>query len=115
MNVVSVTSMHCSLYTKLTDLRPGCQLVHAALQVYSYYGLQRPSTIEQSGTYAAHSAEQSTQTTGHIKEAGGTKDNVRDELDEVAGRGSARERSARRPPPRKWGTLVPEGAQSNGR
>src|SRR5829696_9393994 len=32
-------------------------------EVYSYYGLQRPSTIEQSGTYAAHSAEQSTQTT----------------------------------------------------
>jgi uncharacterized protein (TIGR02271 family) len=33
-------------------------------EVYSYYGLQRSSTIEQSGTYAAHSAEQSTQTTG---------------------------------------------------
>jgi PRC-barrel domain len=56
-------------------------------EVYSYYGLQRPSTIEQRGTYAAHSAEQSTQTTGHIKEAGGTKDNVRDELEEAAGRG----------------------------
>jgi hypothetical protein len=27
----------------------------------------------------------------------------------------ATERSARRPPPRKWGTLVPEGAQSDGR
>jgi hypothetical protein len=57
------------------------------IEVYSYYGFQRPSTIEQSGTYAAHSAEQSTQTTGRIKEAGGTKDNVRDELDEAAGRG----------------------------
>src|SRR5918999_6472274 len=45
-------------------------------EVYSYYGLQRPSTIEHSGTYAAHSAEQGTQTTGRIKEAGGTKDNV---------------------------------------
>ena len=56
-------------------------------EVYSYYGLQRPSTIEHSGTYAAHSAEQSTQTTGRIKEAGGTKDNVSDELDEAAGRG----------------------------
>src|ERR687897_485255 len=33
-------------------------------EVYSYYGLQRASTIEQSGTHAAHSAEQSTQTTG---------------------------------------------------
>jgi PRC-barrel domain len=57
-------------------------------EVYSYYGLQWPSTIEHSGTYAAHSAEQSTQkTTGRIKEAGGTKDNVTDELDEAAGRG----------------------------
>ena len=33
-------------------------------EVYSYYGLQRASTIEQSGNYGAHSAEQSTQTTG---------------------------------------------------
>ena len=57
------------------------------IEVYSYYGFQRPSTIEQSGTYAAHSAEQSTQTTGRIKEAGGTKDNARDKLDEAAGRG----------------------------
>jgi hypothetical protein len=64
-------------------------------EVYSYYGLQRPSTIEQSGTYAAHSAEQSTQTTGRIKETGGTKDNVRDELDEAAGRGG-RERDDRK-------------------
>ena len=55
-------------------------------EVYSYYGLKRPSTIEQSGTYSAHSGEQSIQTTGRIKEAGGTKDNVRDELDEAAGR-----------------------------
>src|SRR5215208_6168956 len=51
-------------------------------EVYSYYGLQRTQTIEHSGSYAAHSAEQSTQTTGRIKEAGGTKDNVSDELDE---------------------------------
>ncbi len=33
-------------------------------EVYSYYGLQRSSTIEQSGTYGAYYAEQSTQTTG---------------------------------------------------
>jgi uncharacterized protein (TIGR02271 family) len=33
-------------------------------EVYSYYGLQRASTIEHSGTYPAYSAEQSTQTTG---------------------------------------------------
>src|SRR5215216_7324800 len=38
-------------------------------EVYSYYGLQRPSTIEHSGTYSAHSGEQSTQTTGRVKEA----------------------------------------------
>jgi len=60
------------------------------IEVYSYYGLKRPSNIEQSGTYAAHSAKQSTQTTGRIKEAGGTKDNVTDELDEAAGRGRRR-------------------------
>jgi PRC-barrel domain len=56
-------------------------------EVYSYYGLKRPSTIEQSGTYGAYYAEQGTQTTGRIKEPGGTKDNVTDELDEAAGRG----------------------------
>jgi uncharacterized protein (TIGR02271 family) len=33
-------------------------------EIYSYYGLQRASTIEQSGTYGAHSAAQSTHTTG---------------------------------------------------
>jgi uncharacterized protein (TIGR02271 family) len=33
-------------------------------EVYSYYGLQRASTIEQSGTYDAYHAEQSTQTRG---------------------------------------------------
>ena len=65
-------------------------------EVYSYYGLKRPSTIEQSGTYAAHSAEQSTRTTGRIKEAGGTKDNVTDELDKAAKRGR------RRRDDRKW-------------
>ena len=59
-------------------------------EVYSYYGLKRPSTIEHSGTYAARSAEQSTQRTGRIKEVGGTKDNVSDELDEAAGRGRRR-------------------------
>jgi uncharacterized protein (TIGR02271 family) len=33
-------------------------------EVYSYYGLQRASTTQESGTYGAYSAEQSTQTTG---------------------------------------------------
>ncbi len=65
-------------------------------EVYSYYGLRRPSTIEHSGTYAAHSGEQSTQRTGRIKEAGGTKDNVTDELDEAAGRGRRRRRDDRK-------------------
>jgi uncharacterized protein (TIGR02271 family) len=34
------------------------------IEVYSYYGLQRSSTIEHSGTHGAYYAEQSTQTTG---------------------------------------------------
>jgi hypothetical protein len=79
-------------------------------EVYSYYGLQRPSTIEQSGTYAAHSAEQSTQTTGRIKEAGGTKDNVSDELDEAAGRGG-RERRPQGGRPRGSGAAWLRGSQ----
>jgi uncharacterized protein (TIGR02271 family) len=33
-------------------------------EVYSYYGLQRASTTQESGTYGAYSAEQSTHTTG---------------------------------------------------
>jgi uncharacterized protein (TIGR02271 family) len=33
-------------------------------EIYSYYGLQRASTIEESGTYGAYYAEQSTHTTG---------------------------------------------------
>jgi uncharacterized protein (TIGR02271 family) len=33
-------------------------------EIYSYYGLQRASTIEESGTYGAYHAEQSTHTTG---------------------------------------------------
>jgi uncharacterized protein (TIGR02271 family) len=33
-------------------------------EVYSYYGLKRPSNVEQSGTYGAYYAEQSTKTTG---------------------------------------------------
>jgi hypothetical protein len=81
-------------------------------EVYSYYGLQRPSTIEQSGTYAAHSAEQSTQTTGRIKEAGGTKDNVTDELDEAAGRGG-RERDDRKEAPEEVGQPGSGGVKAN--
>jgi PRC-barrel domain len=83
------------------------------IEVYSYYGLQRPSTIEQSGTYAAHSAEQSIQTTGRIKEAGGTKDNVRDELDEAAGRGSRKREDRKEAAPEEVGQPGSGGVKAN--
>jgi hypothetical protein len=82
-------------------------------EVYSYYGLQRPSTIEHSGTYAAHSAEQSTQTTGRIKEAGGTKDNVTDELDEAAGRGRRRREDRKEAAPEEVGQPGSGGVKAN--
>ena len=81
-------------------------------EVYSYYGLRRPSTIEHSGTYAAHCAEQSTRRTGRIKEAGGTKDNVSDELDEAAGRGG-RERDDRKAAPEEVGQPGSGGVKAN--
>src|SRR5215207_745727 len=83
------------------------------IEVYSYYGLQRPSTIEHSGTYAAHSAEQSTQTTGRIKEAGGTKDNVRDELDEAAGRGGREREDRKEAAPEEVGQPGSGGVKAN--
>jgi len=82
-------------------------------EVYSSYGLQRPSTIEQSGTYAAHPAEQSTQTTGRIKEAGGTKDNVSDELDEAAGRGRRKRDDRKEAAPEEVGRPGSEGVKAN--
>jgi len=82
-------------------------------EVYFYYGLQRPSTIEQSGTYAAHSAEQSTQTTGRIKEAGGTKDNVRDELDDAAGRGRRKREDRKEAAPEEVGQPGSGGVKAN--
>ena len=82
-------------------------------EVYSYYGLKRASTIEQSGTYAAHSAEQSTQTTGRIKEAGGTKDNVRDELDEAAGRGRRKRDDRKEAAPEEVGQPGSGGVKAN--
>jgi hypothetical protein len=82
-------------------------------EIYSYYGLKRPSTIEQSGTYAAHSAEQSTQTTGRIKEAGGTKDNVSDELDEAAGRGRRRRDDRKEAAPEEVGQPGSGGVKAN--
>ena len=82
-------------------------------EVYSYYGLKRPSTTEHSGTYAAHSAEQSTQTTGRIKEAGGTKDNVRDELDEAAGRGRRKRDDRKEAAPEEVGQPGSGGVKAN--
>jgi sporulation protein YlmC with PRC-barrel domain len=82
-------------------------------EVYSYYGLQRPSTIEQSGTHAAHSAEQSTQTTGRIKKAGGTKDNVSDELDEAAGRGGREREDRKEAAPEEVGQAGSGGVKAN--
>src|SRR5215208_1196142 len=82
-------------------------------EVYSYYGLQRASTIEHSGTYAAHSAEQSTQTTGRIKEAGGTKDNVSDELDEAAGRGRRKREDRKEAAPEEVGQPGSGGVKDN--
>ena len=82
-------------------------------EVYSYYGLKRPSTIEHSGTYAAHSAEQSAKTTGRIKEAGGTKDNVTDELDEAAGRGRRRREDRKEAAPEEVGQPGTGGVKAN--
>jgi hypothetical protein len=82
-------------------------------EVYSYYGLQHPSTIEHSGTYAAHSAQQSTQATGRIKEAGGTKDNVRDELDEAAGRGRRKRDDRKEVAPEEVGQPGSGGVKAN--
>jgi hypothetical protein len=82
-------------------------------EVYSYYGLQRSSTIERSGTYAAHSADQSTQTTGRIKEAGGTKDNVRDELEEAAGRGGHKRDDRKEAAPEEVGQPGSGGVKAN--
>jgi hypothetical protein len=82
-------------------------------EVYSYYGLKRPSNIEQSGIYGAHSAKQSTQTTGRIKEAGGTKDNVTDELDEAAGRGRRRRDDRKEAAPEEVGQPGSGGVKAN--
>jgi hypothetical protein len=82
-------------------------------EVYSYYRLKRPSTIEQSGTYAAHSVEQSTQTTGRIKEVGGTKDNVTDELDEAAGRGRRKREDRKEAAPEEVGQPGSGGVKAN--
>ena len=83
------------------------------IEVYSYYGFRRPSTTEHSGTYAAHSAEQSTQTTGHVKEAGGTKDNVTDELDEAAGRGRRGREDRKEAAPEEVGQPGSGGVKAN--
>ena len=82
-------------------------------EVYFYYGLQRPSTIEHSGTHGAYYAEQSTQTTGRIKEAGGTKDNVTDELDEAAGRDRRKREDRKEAAPEEVGQVGSGGVKAN--
>jgi hypothetical protein len=82
-------------------------------EAYSYYGLQRPSTIEQSDTHGAYYAEQRTQTTGRIKEAGGTKDNVTDELDEAAGRGGRKREDRKEAAPEVVGQPGSGGVKAN--
>ena len=83
------------------------------IEVYSYYGLQRPSTNEQSGTYAADSAEQSIQTTGRITKAGGMKDNARDELDEAARRGRRKRAGRKEAAPEEVGQPGSGGVKAN--
>ena len=51
---------------------------------------------------------------GRINEVGGTKDHVRDELDEVAERGRREETTARRLSPRKWGSVAQGQGQCPG-
>jgi uncharacterized protein (TIGR02271 family) len=64
-------------------------------KVYSYYGLQRPSTTEESGTYGAYHAEQGTQTTGVADRADvSSEDEVRVQRSEEELRVGTRERKA---------------------
>jgi hypothetical protein len=76
-------------------------------EVYSYYGLKRTQTIEHSGSYAAHSAEQSTQTTAALRRPVGRRTTSATSWTKQPGEAGAGERRARRPPPRKWGSLAP--------
>ena len=54
-----------------------------------------------------------TQTTGRIKEAGGTKDNVTDELDEAAGRGRRRRDDRKEAAPEEVGQPGSGGVKAN--
>jgi uncharacterized protein (TIGR02271 family) len=64
-------------------------------EVYFYYGLKRASTIEQSGTYGAYSAEQSTHTRGVADPTGVShEDEVRVQRAEEELRVGTRERKA---------------------
>ena len=64
-------------------------------EVYSYYRLQRPSTIEESGTYGAYHAEQTAQTTGVADRADVSyEDEVRVQRVEEELRVGTRERKA---------------------
>jgi uncharacterized protein (TIGR02271 family) len=64
-------------------------------EVHSYYGLQRASTIEQSGTHGSYYAEQSTQTRGVADRTDvGYEDEVRVQRTEEELRVGTRERKA---------------------
>jgi uncharacterized protein (TIGR02271 family) len=64
-------------------------------EVYSYYGLQRASTTQESPTYGAYSAEQSTQTTGVANPTDmSNEDEVRVQRTEEELRVGTRERKA---------------------
>jgi uncharacterized protein (TIGR02271 family) len=64
-------------------------------EVYSYYGLQRASITEESGTYGAYYAEQSTQTTGVVDPTEvSNEDEVRVQRTEEELRVGTRERKA---------------------
>jgi uncharacterized protein (TIGR02271 family) len=64
-------------------------------EVYSYYGLQRASTTQESGTYGAYYAEQSTQTTGVADRTDmSNEDEVRVQRTEEELRVGTRERKA---------------------
>jgi uncharacterized protein (TIGR02271 family) len=64
-------------------------------EVYSYYGLKRASTTQESGTYGAYYAEQSTQTTGMANPTEvSNEDEVRVQRTEEELRVGTRERKA---------------------
>jgi len=77
------------------------------IEMYSYYGLQRPSTIEQSGTYAATLPSRAPRQRAALRRPVGRRTTSPTSWTKPPGEAGARETTARRPPPRKWGSLAP--------